>query len=101
MGLPLSRLYAGYLGGRLNLHSLEGHGTDCFLYLPRLGAACETLPAMVRLSPAERDSTPGSSPHYSVQELSEYEHAILSARLAELRQGGDDRTLGTPFFHGS
>ena len=47
MGLPLSRLYAQYLGGRLDLRSLEGHGTDCFLHLPRLGAACETLPAVV------------------------------------------------------
>jgi len=85
MGLPLSRLYAQYLGGRLDLRSLEGHGTDCFLHLPRLGAACETLPAVVRASPAERDSTPGGPDDYSMTKLSEYEYAVLSEKLAEVR----------------
>ena len=90
MGLPLSRLYAQYLGGRLDIRSLEGHGTDCYLHLSRLGAACETVPAMVSTSPAERESTaaPGA-PHdsYSMRGLSEYEHAVLSEQLAELRHG--------------
>ena len=89
MGLPLSRLYAKYLGGRLELRSLEGHGTDAFLYVPRLGAACETLPAMVRLSPAERESTPQPEHGYALGQLSEYEYAVLSERLAELRHGDD------------
>ena len=91
MGLPLSRLYAQYLGGRLDVRSLEGHGTDCYLHLSRLGAACETVPAMVSTSPAERESTPapGATPHdsYSMRGLSEYEHAVLSEQLAELRHG--------------
>ena len=131
MGLPLSRLHAQYLGGRLDLRSLEGHGTDCFLHLPRLGAACETLPAMVRLSPSASASTleegeegagagagagggggggeggvvkgeggMGGSQEpaaehaqysqYSLGEkLSEYEHAVLSEKLAEIRQGAE------------
>ena len=95
MGLPLSRLYARYLGGRLDLRSLEGHGTDCFLHLARLGAACETLPAMVQVSPAERESTHESmqdaTPRrdYAVAGLSEYEHAVLSTKLAEVRHRGE------------
>jgi len=90
MGLPLSRLYAQYLGGRLDLRSLEGHGTDCFLHLARLGAACETLPAMVTLSPAERESTHEGGPgrDYALASLSEYEHAVLSEKLAEIRHRG-------------
>jgi len=36
VGLPISRLYAQYFGGDLKLLSLEGHGTDVFLYLSRL-----------------------------------------------------------------
>ena len=32
-GIPLSRLYARYLGGDLMLQSIEGYGTDCFIYL--------------------------------------------------------------------
>ena len=87
MGLPLSRLYAQYLGGRLDLRSLEGSGTDCFLHLPRLGTACETLPAVVRASAAERDSSlSGGAGHFSMRKLSEYEYALLSEKLAEIRQ---------------
>ena len=82
---------AQYLGGRLSLRPLEGYGTDCFLHLSRLGAACETLPATVTLSPAERESTVNAVPssYYSLAKLSEYEHALLSARLAEIRHGAD------------
>lgn len=36
VGLPISRLYARYLGGSLDLVSLPGYGTDAFLFLPRL-----------------------------------------------------------------
>ena len=36
-GLNLARIYARYLGGELTIKSLEGYGTDVYLYLPRLG----------------------------------------------------------------
>lgn len=36
VGLPLSRLYAWYLGGSLDLVSLPGYGTDAYLFLPRI-----------------------------------------------------------------
>jgi len=36
VGLPLSRLYARYLGGSLHLQSLPGIGTRAYLYLKRL-----------------------------------------------------------------
>jgi len=36
-GLPISRAYARYFGGDLTLMSMEGFGTDAFVYLPRLG----------------------------------------------------------------
>lgn len=36
-GLPLSRLYSRYFGGDLQLISLEGHGTDAYVHLSRLG----------------------------------------------------------------
>uniref|UniRef100_A0A7S2Q1D3 Protein-serine/threonine kinase n=1 Tax=Zooxanthella nutricula TaxID=1333877 RepID=A0A7S2Q1D3_9DINO len=39
VGLPLSRLYARYLGGSLDLISMPGFGTDAYLMLPRLEAS--------------------------------------------------------------
>ncbi|KAL7565340.1 hypothetical protein ACA910_014619 [Epithemia clementina (nom. ined.)] len=57
-GLPLCRIYARYLGGELTLKSMEGHGLDAYLHLPRLGVACENLPDSVKWSPGEGDSTP-------------------------------------------
>lgn len=39
VGLPLSRLYASYLGGTINLISLPGYGTHAYVFLPRLPEA--------------------------------------------------------------
>ena len=36
-GLPISRSYARYFGGDLSIMSMEGHGTDAFVHLRRLG----------------------------------------------------------------
>lgn len=35
-GLPISRSYAQYFKGDLNIMSMEGFGTDCYIALPRL-----------------------------------------------------------------
>ncbi|KAL5594771.1 hypothetical protein BROUX41_001685 [Berkeleyomyces rouxiae] len=43
MGLPLSRVYAEYWAGSLDVHSLEGYGTDAFLQVPKLGNKNEQL----------------------------------------------------------
>ncbi|KAF7716433.1 PDK/BCKDK protein kinase family protein [Penicillium ucsense] len=37
MGLPMSRVYAEYWAGSLELHSLEGYGVDAFLQICKLG----------------------------------------------------------------
>jgi len=42
-GLPLSRLYARYFGGDLKIVSMDGYGTDAYLYLSKLGDAKEPL----------------------------------------------------------
>mmetsp|Transcript_19345 Transcript_19345/g.41789 ORF Transcript_19345/g.41789 Transcript_19345/m.41789 type:complete len:290 (-) Transcript_19345:21-890(-) len=57
VGLPLSRLYARYFGGDLDLKSMHGYGTDAFFHLPRLGENCENLPKTVLNSPAEGTSS--------------------------------------------
>mmetsp|Transcript_35133 Transcript_35133/g.52855 ORF Transcript_35133/g.52855 Transcript_35133/m.52855 type:complete len:176 (+) Transcript_35133:3-530(+) len=43
-GLPLSRLYVQYLGGKMTLHSLPRLGTDVFVYLNSLDNHAEALP---------------------------------------------------------
>lgn len=43
-GLPISRLYAKYFGGDLQVISMEGYGTDAYLHLCRLGDSQEPLP---------------------------------------------------------
>lgn len=43
MGLPLSRVYADYWDGHIDLHSLEGYGVDVFLRISRLGTQNERL----------------------------------------------------------
>ncbi|KAH0606297.1 uncharacterized protein H6S33_003958 [Morchella sextelata] len=43
MGLPMSRVYAEYWAGSLELHSLEGYGTDVFLQISKLGNKSEQL----------------------------------------------------------
>jgi len=42
-GLPIARLYARYFGGDLHIISVEGFGTDAFLYLHKLGDQEEPL----------------------------------------------------------
>jgi pyruvate dehydrogenase kinase 2/3/4 len=42
-GLPLSRAYARYFGGELDLASMEGYGTDAFCHLVRLADRAQLL----------------------------------------------------------
>jgi len=43
-GLPLSKLYARYFGGDIELASMEGYGTNAYLFLSRIGNTKEPLP---------------------------------------------------------
>jgi pyruvate dehydrogenase kinase 2/3/4 len=43
MGLPMSRVYAEYWAGKLELNSMEGYGTDAFLHISKLGNKNEQL----------------------------------------------------------
>ncbi|KAL8909034.1 MAG: hypothetical protein Q9207_000485 [Kuettlingeria erythrocarpa] len=43
IGLPMSRVYAEYWAGSLELHSLEGYGVDAFLQISKLGNRNEQL----------------------------------------------------------
>lgn len=87
-GLPLARLHAQYYGGNLILKSIDGFGTDAYLFLKRLGQNCENLPHGVRVSPAMRDSSYGREALTieSLGDLAQPEIYFLRRRLAEFRK---------------
>lgn len=43
IGLPMSKIYAEYWAGNLELHCLEGYGVDAFLQISKLGNKNERL----------------------------------------------------------
>ncbi|PFH52750.1 hypothetical protein AMATHDRAFT_73881 [Amanita thiersii Skay4041] len=43
IGLPMSNIFATYFGGKLDLVSLDGWGTDAYLRLPKLGTNLEGI----------------------------------------------------------
>ena len=43
IGLPMSRVYAEFWAGSLEIHSLEGYGVDAFLQISKLGNKNEQL----------------------------------------------------------
>lgn len=48
-GLPISRAYCRFFGGDIDVMSMEGHGTDVFVYLKRINTTND--PALVRQEP--------------------------------------------------
>jgi len=53
-GLPLSRLYARYFRGDIKIASVDGYGTDVYVYLQRLShLAQENLPVYNAVSSAK------------------------------------------------
>lgn len=63
VGLPLSRVFAKYFGGDLQIISMEGYGTDAFIYLRRLGDAAEPLSeGLYSLQGASGGSSSGGFP---------------------------------------
>jgi pyruvate dehydrogenase kinase 2/3/4 len=43
IGLPMSRVYAEYWGGDINIMTMEGYGTDAYVRIPRLGTQNENI----------------------------------------------------------
>lgn len=43
IGLPMSRVYAEYWNGDINIMSMDGYGTDAYVRIPRLGINNENI----------------------------------------------------------
>ncbi|KAI9281801.1 branched-chain alpha-ketoacid dehydrogenase [Sporodiniella umbellata] len=43
IGLPMSKVYAEYWGGKIDLVTMEGFGTDAYVKIPKLGTRNENL----------------------------------------------------------
>ena len=46
-GLPLSRLYARYFQGDIDIASIDGIGTDCYIYLKSMEASVSIMSLMI------------------------------------------------------
>ncbi|SPO39461.1 related to branched chain alpha-ketoacid dehydrogenase kinase [Pseudozyma flocculosa] len=47
LGLPMAKVYCDFFGGSLSLRSLDGHSTDVYVRLPKLGTSKESIPEVV------------------------------------------------------
>ncbi|KAI8973765.1 branched-chain alpha-ketoacid dehydrogenase [Mycotypha africana] len=43
IGLPMSKVYAEYWGGDINIMTMEGYGTDAYVRIPKLGIQNENI----------------------------------------------------------
>lgn len=77
MGMPLSRLYAEYFGGSMDVKSMECIGTDAYLHLNRLGHKCEIIPSVVVNSPGNLTSQSSERSFGAPSELSSREKVEL------------------------
>jgi len=68
-GLPLSRVYARYFKGDIVMASVDGHGTDTYVYLQRLShMATESLPVYNSSSSARLKSISTQVPDWTDSE---------------------------------
>lgn len=74
-GLPLSRLHARYLGGKIDLHSLPNHGVDVFVYLNRMGNSVEADDVQFDQGSFAL-SRPGVSPSWEVPTSGDNQYSI-------------------------
>ncbi|PWN47333.1 hypothetical protein IE53DRAFT_390537 [Violaceomyces palustris] len=47
LGLPMAKVYCDFFGGNLSIRSLDGHSTDIYVRLPKLGTKMETIEDIV------------------------------------------------------
>jgi hypothetical protein len=47
LGLPMTKIYTDFFGGCLSLRSLDGHGMDVYVRLPKLGTNKEAIEEIV------------------------------------------------------
>jgi len=68
-GLPLSRLYARYFKGDIQIASVDGLGTDVYVYLQRLSSmAQENLPVFNTMSSARLKNVATQVPDWTHNE---------------------------------
>ncbi|KAF7730148.1 hypothetical protein EC973_002756 [Apophysomyces ossiformis] len=78
MGLPMSRVYAEYWGGELQLMTMDGYGTDAYVRIPRLGTKAENVGLEKHPSDAsEKKITDSKHSHHHHRQSIE-QHTITS-----------------------
>ncbi|KAI9347134.1 hypothetical protein BD770DRAFT_327829 [Pilaira anomala] len=57
IGLTMSKIYAEYWGGELQVLTMDGHGTDAYVRIPRLGTNTENLGIEKQAHPVFHNTT--------------------------------------------
>lgn len=83
-GLPIARLYARYFGGDLAINSVEGFGTDAFVYLHKQGNRNE--PLELKPEPALSLATPPSIPLHEHSQEQTPVHIMLPTEDPHVQQ---------------
>ncbi|RKP34707.1 branched-chain alpha-ketoacid dehydrogenase [Dimargaris cristalligena] len=60
IGLPMSRVYANYWGGRIEIHTMDEFGTDVYVHIPKLGNQHEQIEFAENNGHYEEDMGPES-----------------------------------------
>merc|ERR1719277_2856310 len=85
VGLPLSRLYAEYLGGSLHLMSVPNYGTHAYVFLQQSSDREEALPTYVnwlRKSRLRKDIVSFEAKEKQAAESRDYAKALRLKTLA-------------------
>ncbi|KAI9486090.1 MAG: branched-chain alpha-ketoacid dehydrogenase [Benjaminiella poitrasii] len=87
IGLTLSRIYAEYWGGELEVMTMDGYGTDVYVRIPRLGTHIENLGM-------------GQHPVFTTTTTTNHTSILKKKKTATLRLKSTNPQQDTAFHHG-
>lgn len=89
IGLTMSRIYAEYWGGELQVVTMYGYGTDAYVRIPRLGTNIENLGIEHQSHPVFHNSNKGS--HNTITQ-----HRRKSTSKNSTKKGKEFRIISNP-----
>ncbi|CAO3628685.1 unnamed protein product [Mucor hiemalis] len=98
IGLTMSRIYAEYWNGELQVMTMDGHGTDAYVRIPRLGTHTENLGIERQSHPVFHEvgrSGAAITGSLKKKKMTAKEKAVIARREKELRLQSSPETLAS------